>query len=77
MNFVSAYLHVEGCAKIPHMRQNNKMHKCLTTSETQIVLKELHEGMAKGHFVTNIIVKKILDARYWWPTLFMDIHDFC
>jgi len=53
------------------------MHKCLTTSETQIVLKELHEGMAKGHFVTNIIVKKILDARYWWPTLFMDIHDFC
>jgi len=23
--------------------QDNKMHKCLTTSETQIVLKELHQ----------------------------------
>jgi hypothetical protein len=30
-----------------------------------------------GHFVANITTKKILDARYWWPTLFKDIHDFC
>jgi hypothetical protein len=21
--------------------------------------------------------KKILDARYWWPTLLKDIHEFC
>ncbi len=43
------------------------MRRCLTTSETLVVLKELHEGMAKGHFITNIIVKKILDVGYWWP----------
>jgi len=30
-----------------------------------------------GHFTTNITAKKILDARYWWPTLFKDTHDFC
>jgi hypothetical protein len=53
------------------------MHKCLTTSKAQIVLKELHDGMAKRHFVVDIIAKKILDARYWWPTLFKDTHDFC
>jgi CTP:phosphocholine cytidylyltransferase-like protein len=33
--------------------------------------------MARRHFAANIIVKKILDARYWWPTLFKDTHDFC
>jgi hypothetical protein len=33
--------------------------------------------VAKGHFVVNIIAKKILDAGYWWPILFKDIHDFC
>jgi hypothetical protein len=37
----------------------------------------LHEGMEGGHFVTNIIVKKILDAWYWWSTLFKDTHEFC
>jgi len=30
-----------------------------------------------GHFVANITTKKILDARYWWPTLLKDIHEFC
>jgi hypothetical protein len=33
--------------------------------------------VAKGHFVVDIIVKKNLDAGYWWPTLFKDIHEFC
>jgi hypothetical protein len=42
--------------------QDNRLHRCLTTSETQIVLKELHEGMSGRHFATNIIAKKILDA---------------
>jgi hypothetical protein len=49
----------------------------LTTSKTQIGLKELHERMVGGHFATHIIAKKILDAKYWWPTLIKDIHDFC
>ncbi len=44
--------------------QDNIMHRCLTTSETQIVLNELHEGVARGHFVTNIIAKKILNVGY-------------
>jgi hypothetical protein len=33
--------------------------------------------VARKHFVANIIAKKILDVRYWWPTLFKDTHDFC
>ncbi len=46
-------------------------------SSSEIVLKELHEKVARGHFVVDITTKKILDVGYWWPTLFKDIHDFC
>ncbi len=42
--------------------QDNRMHRCLTTLETQIVLKELHERVVGGHFAPDIITTKILDA---------------
>jgi hypothetical protein len=58
------------------MGQYNKMHRCSTTSKAQVVMKELHEGVAKGHFVTNVTTKKILDPGYSWPTLFKDTHEF-
>jgi hypothetical protein len=59
------------------MGQDNKMCRCLTTSKAQSVLKELHERMVGGHFTVDIVTKKILDAGYWWPTLFKDTHEFC
>ncbi len=55
--------------------QDNKMHRCLTTSKAQIVLK--NEGVVGGQFIANITTKKILDVSYWWPTLFKDTHEFC
>jgi hypothetical protein len=33
--------------------------------------------MVGGHFAADIIINKILDAGYWWQTLFKDTHDFC
>ncbi len=33
--------------------------------------------MVGGHFVVDIIAKKVMDVRYWWLTLFKDTHDFC
>ncbi len=57
--------------------QDNRMHRCLTTLEAQIVLKELHEREVGGHFVVDITIKKKLDVGYWWSTLFKDTHDFC
>jgi hypothetical protein len=54
------------------VEQDNRMRKCLTTSETQILLKELHEGMVGEHFVVDIIAKKILFVKYWWLILFKD-----
>ncbi len=40
-------------------------------------MKELHEGVARGHFAKDITTKNILDVGYWWPTLFKDTHEFC
>jgi hypothetical protein len=42
--------------------QDNKMRRCLTISEAQIILKELHEGLVRRNFTTYITTKKILDA---------------
>jgi len=41
-----------------------------------MVMKELHEGPSKGHFATKVTHKKILDVRYWWPTMYKDVHDY-
>jgi hypothetical protein len=43
--------------------------------KAQMVMKELHEGPSRGHFVIEIMQKKILDAGYWWPTMYRDMHD--
>jgi len=33
--------------------QDNKLRKCLITSKTHMVRKELHEKVAKRHFASN------------------------
>jgi len=59
------------------MGQDNRLRRCLIASKTHIVLKELHEGVVGKHFTADITTKKILDVGYYWPTLFMDTHEFC
>jgi hypothetical protein len=42
-----------------------------------MVMRELHEGPSKGHFTIEITKRNILDTRYWWPTLYRDVNDYC
>ena len=42
-----------------------------------MILKELHKGNAGGHFSQDITVRKVLDAGYWWPTLYKDTYQYC
>ncbi len=51
--------------------------KCFIEKEILVVFKELHEGVVGGHFAMNITTKKILNARYWWATLFKDVMECC
>jgi hypothetical protein len=46
------------------MRHDNRLKQHMSTTKAQKVMKELHEGRAGGHFVTEITPKKIMDARY-------------
>jgi hypothetical protein len=41
-----------------------------------MVMRELHEGPSGGHFAIEITQKKILDAEYWWPTLYREVDDY-
>jgi hypothetical protein len=45
------------------MGQNNIFHCCVTTKEAHKILWELHEGFGGGHFVVDIIPKKMLVAH--------------
>jgi len=40
-------------------------------------MKELHEGPSRRHSVMEITQRKILDVRYWWLTMYRDMHDYC
>jgi hypothetical protein len=56
--------------------QDNKMWRCLTTSEAQIVLKELH-GVARKHIAIDFTTRTFwVQDIDWWPILFKDTHDF-
>jgi hypothetical protein len=41
------------------------------------ILQELHNGVGGRHFFSNIVVGKIFDAGYWWPTINKDVHELC
>jgi len=45
------------------MGQNNRLQRCLTTIESQMVMRELHEGPSRRHFGTEIMQRKIFIMR--------------
>jgi hypothetical protein len=46
------------------MGQDNKLRRCFTTTKTYMVMRELYEGLSRGHFAIEITQKKILDVGY-------------
>jgi len=49
---------------------------CLTKDETDKVLKEFHAGHCGGHLYWKSTADKILRARFYWPSLFVDVNKF-
>jgi hypothetical protein len=39
-------------------------------------MRELHERPLGRHFATKITQRKILDVGYWWPTIYIVVHDY-
>eukprot|EP00253_Pinus_taeda_P016099 PITA_16099 len=59
-------------------RQNydSVLLRCLEKPEAQKVLQELHDGPAGGHFGADTIAHKVIHVGYYWPTLFIDAHEY-
>jgi hypothetical protein len=58
------------------LEQDNKFHNVLQHEQVPTILQELHSGVGGGHCFSNIMVRKILDADYWWPTMSKNVHEF-
>jgi hypothetical protein len=47
--------------------------KCLTNSEAEYVLKEIHEGVCRNHSGSRMLAHKATRAGYYWPTMNKDL----
>ena len=50
--------------------------RCLEKEESDLVLTQLHDGSAGGHFGGDTTAHKKFRASYFWPTLFKYAHAF-
>jgi hypothetical protein len=50
--------------------------RCLEKPDADRVLKDMHDGPTRVHFLGDTTTHKILRAGYYWPTLFKDAHAY-
>ncbi|GKB04154.1 reverse transcriptase domain-containing protein [Tanacetum coccineum] len=48
---------------------------CVHGQEAIDILKACHEGPTGGHHSTNLIARKVFDARFYWPRIYKDAHE--
>jgi len=53
---------------------DNLRRKCVTSREAQNILWHCHNSPYGGHFNGERTVAKVLQSRFFWPTLFKDAH---
>ena len=46
--------------------------KCLDPEHTEYVLREIHEGVCGNHFGPRSLIRKVVHAGYFWPTMQKD-----
>ncbi|WCJ18012.1 Transposon Tf2-6 polyprotein [Euphorbia peplus] len=52
------------------------MRRCIPKEETHSILTHCHAKEAGGHFAANRTAAKILEAGFYWPSLFHDAQRF-
>jgi len=53
------------------------LRRVVNLDEAVEILRHCHEGVCGGHFATGIASRKILQACYYWPSLFADSTKYC
>ena len=59
------------------MGPNEILCYCVLEHERTMILNEAHVGVAGGHYAGKVIVHKILQVGFWWPTLHADAKEYC
>ena len=52
------------------------MRRCVTEDETYDILHACHDEPCGGHFVGKRTSMKVLNTRYYWPTLHKDVVSY-
>jgi hypothetical protein len=50
--------------------------QCLEKEDVDKVLKDLHDGLARGHIAKETTTNKILRDGYYWPNFFKDVLNY-
>ena len=50
--------------------------RCVEEKEAKYVLEEVHGGICGDHMGVKFLVRKIMRASYFWPTMQQDAADF-
>ena len=53
------------------------IRKCVHDDEISSILEFCHSLACGGHFGARKTSRKILEAGFYWPTLFKDAYDYC
>lgn len=53
------------------------IQRCLPDNEVQSILTFCHSHSCWGHFGANKTARKVLEAGFYWPTIFRDVYTFC
>ncbi|KAL0853556.1 hypothetical protein Bca101_058708 [Brassica carinata] len=63
----------------PYLYRQGKdgiFRRCVPEADIPGILHHCHGSSYAGHFATFKTVSKILQAGFWWPTMFRDAHAF-
>ncbi|GKC33550.1 reverse transcriptase domain-containing protein [Tanacetum coccineum] len=50
------------------------IRRCICGPKTQTILDQRHHGPTGGHYGPNVTAKKVLDSRFFWPTIIKEAH---
>ena len=53
------------------------IRRCVLEGEQQGILSHCHENACGGHFTLQKTAMKVLQSRFYWPSLFKDSYAMC
>ncbi|GJS14740.1 reverse transcriptase domain-containing protein [Tanacetum coccineum] len=52
------------------------MRRCMAGSETFKILAHCHSGPTGGHHSASVMVKKVYESGFYWPSIFKDANEY-